>query len=109
MNDEGKYGPSNYSDDWKEAYANDRNPTYVDHGGKYSIKELIQEVGEWNEMIAGLAGGLKDLLEETGASINAPIAEFNNFEYLEFKGKGNSDTLSTFLKVMDQVAKHNRN
>jgi hypothetical protein len=105
MNDEGKYGPSNYSDDWKEAYANDRKPTYVDHEGKYSVKELIQEVGEWNEMIAGLAGGLKDLLSATGVSINAPIAEFNNFEYLEFKGKGNSDTLLTFLKVMDQVAK----
>lgn len=109
MDDEGKYGCSNYSDDWQEARTSGKTPTYVDHEGKYSVKELIQEVGEWNEMIAGFTGGLNDLIQETGMSLKSPIAEFNNFEYLEFKGRENSDTLVAFLKVMDQVAKQSMN
>ncbi len=29
VDDEGKYGPSTYSDDWKEAYEAGRKPTYT--------------------------------------------------------------------------------
>lgn len=110
IHDEGKYGPSHYSDDWREAREEGRQPTYVDHEGRYSVKDLIQECGEWNEMIAAFTGGLNDMLKASGSNFTsvAPIAEFNNFEYLEFKGRQRSDTISVFLKAMDQIAKANR-
>ena len=57
--DEGKYGPSTYSDDWKEAQQAGRKPTYRRHKWKYNRKynpaALAQEVGEWNTMIAGFS------------------------------------------------------
>ena len=48
------------------------------------MKKLANEVGEWNEMIAGLASELRTT---AGAeSIQAPITGFPNFEHLEAKG-----------------------
>ena len=47
VNDEGKYGRSYYTDDpWAE------KRVYTWHDGKYDVKALIQEIGEWNEMSA---------------------------------------------------------
>jgi hypothetical protein len=50
------------------------------------VKKLAQEVGEWNEMIAGLASELRTEAEAHGKSIEAPITGFPNFEHLEAKG-----------------------
>ena len=47
INDEGKYGRSYYTDD---PWAAER--VYTWHDGKYDVKALVEEVGEWNEMSA---------------------------------------------------------
>ena len=58
-----------------------------DEGGfweKRDVAALAREVGEWNTMIAGLAGQLKDLF---GENLMAPITDFPNYEHLEAKGR----------------------
>ena len=58
-----------------------------DEGGfweKRDVAALAGEVGEWNTMIAGLAGQLKDLF---GAGVVAPITDFPDYEHLEAKGR----------------------
>ena len=99
LDDEGKYGPSTYSDDWKEAYEAGRKPTYRRHKGRYNPVALAQEVGEWNEMIAGFSGALSDALAGSGIALEAPIKDFADFERLEFKGR-NLKYLDPFLKAM---------
>ena len=47
---------------------------------KRDIKALAAEVGDWNGMIAGWAGRLKDAL---GGGVMSEIAKFPNFEHLE--------------------------
>jgi hypothetical protein len=97
-NDEGKYGPSNYTDDpWA------KNRVYTWHPGKYNVKALIEEVGEWNEMIAAAFGGWQDLANAAGVDIQAPITKFGNFEQLEFRGQ-NQEQLAPFLTAMKQLA-----
>lgn len=51
-----------------------------DFWDKRDLKALAQEVGEWNCMIAGFVGKLKDMF---GDDIEAPILKFSNFEHLE--------------------------
>jgi hypothetical protein len=51
---------------------------------KRNIQALAQEVGEWNEMLAGLAGQFKDLF---GDNVESAIAKFPNFEHLEARGR----------------------
>jgi hypothetical protein len=51
---------------------------------KRDVKALAQEVGLWNEMIAGVAGRLKD---QFGDNFIAPIADYPDFEHLEAKGQ----------------------
>jgi len=46
--------------------------------------ELAREVAEWNEMIAGLGGQLKDA---GGNNVSGPIFKFSNFEHLEARGQ----------------------
>ena len=58
VEDEGKYAPSTYSDDWKEAQEAGRKPTFRRHKGLYNPAALAKEVGDWNTMIAGFAGAL---------------------------------------------------
>jgi len=53
---------------------------------KRDIESLAKEVGEWNEMIAGVFGQIKDSLSG-GMSVEAAIAEFPNFEHLEARGR----------------------
>ncbi len=106
VDDEGKYGPSTYSDDWKEAYDAGRKPIYRRHKGKYNPAALAQEVGEWNTMIAGVAGALSDALAAGGMKLEAPIKGFSDFEQLEFKGH-NQKHLSPFLQAMAKLGKAN--
>jgi hypothetical protein len=51
---------------------------------KRDVKALAQEVGEWNEQMAGLVGQLKDMF---GGGFQAPIAQFPDFEHLEARGR----------------------
>jgi hypothetical protein len=51
---------------------------------KRDVKELVETVGRWNEMIAGLVGQYNDLLGDKGV---AEITNYPNFEHLEAKGR----------------------
>lgn len=48
------------------------------------VKALAEEVGEWNAMIAGVAGQLKDLI---GDDVKSEIGKFPNFEHLKAEGR----------------------
>jgi len=48
------------------------------------LENLDQEIAQWNELIAGFVGRLKDAL---GGECDAPIARFPNFEHLEARGR----------------------
>ena len=103
--DEGKYGRSYYTDDpWAE------KRVYTWHEGKYDVKALVQEVGEWNEMIAATFGALNDTLKANGASAELvlPITAYSDFEHLEFKGQQNHEYLAPFLQAMKQLADQQR-
>jgi len=101
-NDEGKYGRSFYTDNPHVA-----EPVYTWHEGQYDVKALVEEVGEWNEMIAGQFGALNDLLKTnaTGMGIESPITDFPDFERLEFKEQQN---IGPFLQAMKQLADQER-
>jgi hypothetical protein len=51
---------------------------------KRDVKALAQEVGEWNQGMAGLVGQLKDMF---GGDFQAPITQYPDFEHLEAKGR----------------------
>jgi hypothetical protein len=51
---------------------------------KRDVRSLAEEVGRWNEHIAGIVGQLKDRL---GGDIEAAIMKFQNFEHLEARGR----------------------
>jgi hypothetical protein len=105
MDDEGKYGRSYYTDDpWAE------ERVYTWHEGEYDVKALVQEVGEWNEMIAAMSGAMNDMLKASGTPIGAesPITAFPDFEHLEFKGQQNHEYLAPFLNAMKQMADQQR-
>jgi hypothetical protein len=105
INDEGKYGRSYYTDDpWA------KKRVYTWHDGKYDVKALIEEVGEWNTMIAATFGAMNDVLKASGSSarMDAPITEFPDFEQLEFKGGKNHKYLAPFLTAMKQLADQQR-
>ena len=50
------------------------------------IARLRREIGEWNELVAGVVGHLKDSLS---GEADAPITAFPNYEHLEAKGRSN--------------------
>ena len=99
VDDEGEYARSNYTDNWRV-----QNPVYTWHEGKYDPKALAEEVGDWNNMIAGMSGALSDALGSMNSELHlkSQITQFPDFEQLEFKGSQNKD-LDTFLKVMEQL------
>ena len=55
-----------------------------DYWQKRDIKALAAEVGDWNTMIAGWAGRLKDSF---GEGVASEIAKYPNFEHLEAKAE----------------------
>jgi hypothetical protein len=61
--------------------ARDEGHYWEDRG----LERLVKEVGEWNEMVAGVVSLLRPLLEEHG-TVQAAIAQFPSFEHLEAKG-----------------------
>ena len=71
LDDEGKYGRSYYTDD---PWAKER--VYTWHDGKYDVKALIEEVGEWNTMIAATFGAINDLLKASGIGPQLGITDF---------------------------------
>ena len=51
---------------------------------KRDLPALVKDVGDWNSLIAGWAGRLKD---EFGGAVDAEIAKYPNYEHLEAKGR----------------------
>jgi len=78
VDDEGHYGGATYTD---TPYAKER--VYTWHEPTYSVPTLLQQCDEYNTMIAALGGCLKDAL---GDGLEMPIANYPNFEHLEFRG-----------------------
>ena len=105
INDEGHFGPSNHSDDWREARKEGREPTYVDHEATHDIEILCNECGEYNELIAGFHGGLKDIF---GGDVESPITAYPDFEQLEFRGRKDSAELRKIIVILDAIAKKTR-
>jgi hypothetical protein len=101
IEDEGHFGPSTYSDDWREARAANRQPTYVPHAATHSVSALLKELGEYNGMMAAFSGAMRDAC---GNGFDSPIFRYTNFEQLEFGGS-KSEELSPFLAAMAQLAK----
>jgi hypothetical protein len=100
VDDEGKYGRSYYTDDpWADL------PVYTWHEGKYDVKALAEEVGEWNEMIAAQFGALNDALKASEQCLDGPITAFPDFEHLEFNGQQN---VGPFLDAMKRLADQER-
>ena len=97
IDDEGKYGTSNYTDDWKVP-----NPVYTDHPAKHDLEALAKEVGEWNEMIAGHFGRMKDALQKSGNEMDiiSVIQKFPDFEHLEAKGR-EDETVNNFVEKLN--------
>jgi len=56
---------------------------------KRDVKALAQEVGEWNEGMAGLVGQLKDMF---GDGFDAPITAYADFQQLEARGRKHGKT-----------------
>lgn len=59
-----------------------------DEGGfweKRDIRALVEEVTQWNSMIAGFVGSMKDLLG--GKDVQSEITKFPNYEHLEAEGR----------------------
>lgn len=100
IDDEGHYGPARYSDDWREAIAKIRQPTYVWHPATHNLSVLLKEVGDYNRLMAAFVGTMKDA---NGDNVDAPILQFRNFESLEFSGH-NSEELGAFLNAMAGIA-----
>lgn len=67
----------------------------TDEGGYWErrdVQALVEEVGQWNAMIAGFVGGMKDLLGGGGGrDVQAEITKFPDFEHLEAKGRAGDD------------------
>jgi len=103
IDDEGQYGKSRYSDDWREAREQGREPTYVWHAGNYDPRALAAEVGDWNQMLAAFAGAMKDALAGDGIGVESAIGGFPNFEQLKFKGS-QDERLRPFLNAMKRFA-----
>ena len=64
-----------------------------DEGGYYEQRDaaaLVTEIEEWNKLIAGAVGAMKDTLESLGQNAQAfesEITRYPDFEHLEAKGR----------------------
>lgn len=82
----------------------------TDEGGyweKRDLKALGNEIGAWNEFIAGFGGRLKDTLSKNGKglTIESEIAKYANFEHLEAKFTQKNPELSDNMgKTVQHIA-----
>jgi hypothetical protein len=83
-----------------------------DEGGFWDARDLqalVQQVGSWNEMLAALAGKLKDGASDRPYAIEAPITDFPNFEQLEAAGQNRlPPEFEKLAKLVDRVSRVHR-
>jgi hypothetical protein len=106
IDDEGHYGTATYSDDYREAYAAGREPTYVFHKATHDVGLLAKEAGEDLSRLAAFAGAFSEMAGD-GQVVEAPIKSFANFEHLEFKGHQDKE-IAPFLEAMAKIAAERR-
>ncbi len=58
-----------------------------DYFEKRVVHGLVKAIGEWDQLIAGFGGVLKDAAESAGMKLEAPIFDRKDFEQLEAKGQ----------------------
>jgi hypothetical protein len=66
------------------------------------VKKLAEEVGEWNTMIAGLAGALTDAFGKKGDRVESEITKYPNYEHLEAVGAG--EGASPLVKELKKIS-----
>ena len=54
-----------------------------DYWNTRDYKALLNNIGDYNEMIAGLTGQIEDAAKAAGMTVEAPIKQYPNFEHLE--------------------------
>lgn len=67
-------------------------PQVVDESGYWEhrrVELLVEEVGQWNQAIAGFVGQMKDLLGEGRQDVKSEITKFPDYEHLEAEGRAN--------------------
>lgn len=107
INDEGRYGRSHYTDDWKVP-----KPVYTWHEPTHSIEALSREIGESGKMLAALFGPLQTMAQARGQKLVMPITQRPDFEHLEAAGvqlMESDEQLRAFFHGMCQVAQRVRN
>lgn len=70
-------------------------PEVSDESGYWEhrrVELLVEEVGHWNQAIAGFVGQMKDLLGEGRKDVQSEITRFPNYEHLEAKGREGSSS-----------------
>lgn len=75
----------------------------LDEGGYWTDrdpKKLVENVGEWNTMLASLFGALTDAVGKNGDRVESEIAKYPNFEHLEAQGAA---TLSLFAQELQKI------
>ena len=70
-----------------------------DYWEKRNVAALAKEVGEWNELVAGVVSEFR--MEAEGKNIEAPITGFPSFEHLEAKGRDRLAELRRRLRQDD--------
>jgi hypothetical protein len=73
-----------------------------------SLKTLIENVSDYNGMVAGLAGALKDAISATGgdpSGLRAPILGFKNFEHLEADVVNKTTMIEDMRPLIEAFAK----
>ena len=63
-----------------------------DEGGYWQrrdVRALVEEVSQWNAMMAGFVGQMKDLLGTQ--DVAAEICKFPNYEHLEAEGRADQN------------------
>jgi len=58
-----------------------------DYFEKRDVHGLVKAIGEWDQMLAGFGGVLKDAAGESGMTIESPIFARRDFETLELAGQ----------------------
>ena len=61
-----------------------------DEGGFWetrNLERLTKEIGDQSAMLAGFLGALKDAMGQEAGAVEAPIADYPDFEHLEAKGQ----------------------
>ena len=65
------------------------------------IETLAKNIGEYDALIAGFAGVMKDVAASVGQTVESPITDRPDFEHLEAKGQAKfADMLAHFRKAV---------